>query len=125
MCIYLNDILVTGMSDEEHLHNLSKVLQRLETASMKLKKETCAFFLPRVDYLGHGNSSKGLELAASKVAAIVGAPAPRNLTELRFLTGLVNYYRKFYLTLPQSFPHFIASCRMVRYGSGVVSSRKH
>ena len=95
VCIYLDDILVTGTSDEEHLHNLSRVLQRLETAGMKLKKEKCAFLLPRVDYLGHGITSNGLEPAASKVAAIVDAPAPRNLTELRSLLGLVNYYRKF------------------------------
>ena len=27
VCIYLDDILVTGISDEEHLHKLSKVLQ--------------------------------------------------------------------------------------------------
>ena len=74
------------MSDEEHLHNSSKLLQRLETAGMKPKKEKCAFLLPRVDY--HSN---GLEPAAT----IVDAPAPRNYTELRSLLGLVNYYRKF------------------------------
>ena len=86
--------MVAGTSDEEHLHNLSKVLQRLETADMKQKKEKCVFLLPRVDYLGHGITSYGLEPAASKVAAIVNAPAPRNLTELRSLFGMVNYYRK-------------------------------
>lgn len=62
---------------------------------MRLKKEKCAFLLPRVDYLGHRITSYGLEPAASKVAGIVNAPAPRNLTELRFLLGMVNYYRKF------------------------------
>ena len=48
--IYLDDILVAGTSDEEHLHKPNKVLQRLETAGMRLKKEKCAFLLPRVDY---------------------------------------------------------------------------
>ena len=95
VCTYLDDILVTGTSDEEHFCNLSAVLQRLETSGMKLKKEKCAFLLPRVEYLGHGISSDGLEPSASKVAAIVNAPAPQNLTELRSLLGLVNYYRKF------------------------------
>ena len=48
-----------------------------------------------MDYLGHGITSYGLVPAASKVAAIVNALAPRNLTELRSLLGMVNYYRKF------------------------------
>ena len=77
MCIYLDGISVTGTIDEEHLHNLNKVLQQLETAYMRLKKEKCAFLLPRVDYLGHGITSNGLEPAASKVATIVAAPAPK------------------------------------------------
>ena len=61
---------------------------------MKLKKERCAFLLPRIEYLGHGISSKGLEPLTSKMAVIVNAPSPRNVTELRSLLGLVNYYRK-------------------------------
>ena len=63
---------------------------------MRLKKEKCAFLLPRVNYLGHRITSNGLEPAASKVAAIVDAPAPRNLTELRSLLRLVNYYIKIF-----------------------------
>ena len=58
---------------------------------MRLKKEKCGFLLPRVDYLGHGITSNGLEPIASKVATIVDAPAPRNLAELRSLLGLGNY----------------------------------
>ena len=77
VCTYLDDILVTGTSDEEHLRNLSAVLQRLETSEMKLKKKKCAFLLPRVAYLGHGISSKGLESSASKVAALSTLLCPR------------------------------------------------
>ena len=46
----------------------------------KLKKGKCGFLLPSDEHLGHGNSSKGLEPSSSKVAAIVNAPASRNLT---------------------------------------------
>ena len=62
---------------------------------MRLKKERCAFLLPTVDYLVHGITSNGLEAAASKMAIIVDAPAPRNQTELRSLLGMVNYNRKY------------------------------
>ena len=38
ICVYLDDMLVTGKSPAEHLKNLNEVLTRLEKAGMKLKK---------------------------------------------------------------------------------------
>ena len=37
MSVYLDDILVTGMSLAEHLANLSEVLTQLKDAGMHLK----------------------------------------------------------------------------------------
>ena len=34
---YLDDILVSGIDEEDHLYNLDKVLQRLEPAGLTLK----------------------------------------------------------------------------------------
>ena len=36
---YLDDILVTGTTDEEHLQNLDAVLSRLKEQGLRLKKE--------------------------------------------------------------------------------------
>lgn len=38
--VYLDDILVTGKNEEEHLHNLEKVLICLQQAGMCLKKKS-------------------------------------------------------------------------------------
>ena len=95
VCVYLDDILVTGAIEEEHLANLAQVLQRLETAGMRLKCQKCAFLLPSVSYLGHVISAEGLYTSESKVTAIVNAPDPKNLSELRSFLGMVNYHRKF------------------------------
>ena len=95
VCVYLDDILVTGATSEEHLANLEQVLQRLHSAGMRLKREKCAFLLKSVSYLGHVISEEGLRTADEKVAAIVDAPDPRNLTQLRSFLGMVNYYGKF------------------------------
>ena len=59
--IYLNDILVTGASDEEHLTTLDKVLSHLEETGLRLECNKCAFMLPFVEYLGHKISAKGLQ----------------------------------------------------------------
>ena len=36
VCVYLDNILVTGANEQEHLQNLDEVLHRLETAGMRL-----------------------------------------------------------------------------------------
>lgn len=95
VCLYLDDILVTGQSDQEHLTNLSAVLQKLAAAGMKLKPDKCFFMLQEVEYLGHKISANGLEPTQEKVRAIVEAPAPRNVTQLKSFLGMLNYYGKF------------------------------
>ena len=95
VCVYIDDILVTGCTDAEHLDHLAQVLQRLQDAGMRLKKTKCLFLLPSVEYLGHIIRTEGLCTSDAKVSAIVNAPAPQNVTELRSFLGLVNYYGKF------------------------------
>jgi len=41
--IYIDDILVTGDTEASHLETLSKVLDRLQAAGLKLKKSKCEF----------------------------------------------------------------------------------
>ena len=93
--LYLDDILITGKSDEEHLRNLEEVLSRLEKAGIRLKRSKCAFMLQSVEYLGHSISEKGLQPTGKKVKAIQSAPAPTDLTQLKSFLGLINYYCKF------------------------------
>ena len=93
--VYIDDILITGHTEEEHLHTLDKVLQILEKAGVRLKKEKCVFMVPSVEYLGHRISKEGLQPADDKVRAILEAPQPTNVSELKAFLGLVNYYRKF------------------------------
>lgn len=50
---FQDDIIITGKTDEEHLENIEKVLQRLEEHGLKVKKAKCKFFCPEVSYLGH------------------------------------------------------------------------
>lgn len=93
--IYLDDILITGKTDQEHLNNLSAVLQRLSAAGMKLKPEKRFFMLQEVEYLGHTISAKGIQPTTQKVCAIVEAPRPTNVSQLKSFLGLLNCYGKF------------------------------
>ena len=51
--------------------------------------------LPKIEYLGHTILSQGLHPSPDKVRAIVEAPAPHNVSQLRSFVGMVNYYGKF------------------------------
>ena len=93
--VYIDDILISGTTQEEHLHNLEEVLRRLERANIRLKLCKCAFFLPSVDYLGHRISAQGLQPLSDKVNAIRDAPAPQNVSQLKSFLGSLTYYCKF------------------------------
>ena len=94
-CVYIDDILVTGSTEAEHLQNLDRVLSRLKSAGIRLKKQKCAFMQPYVEYLGHQISAEGLKPAAEKVRAIVDAPTPNDITQLKSFLGMLSYYSKF------------------------------
>ena len=95
VAVYLDDIVITGSSDEEHLQTLETVFERLSKAGLRLKKEKCSFFEPEVIYLGHRINAKGLHPTKQKIQAIYDAPPPKNVTELKAYLGLVNYYGKY------------------------------
>ena len=67
---YLDDLLVTGASDQEHLQNLQEVLSRLKEQGIKLKEEKCTFLQNAVEYLGFVIDTSGVHTAPSKLEAI-------------------------------------------------------
>ncbi len=95
VCVYLDDILITGVHEAEHLANLKEVLSRINQAGLKLRAEKCQFQQDAVEYLGHRIDKDGLHPLDGKVKAIVSAPSPKNTTELKSFLGMVQYYQRF------------------------------
>ena len=93
--VYLDDILVTGPTEEAHVAALEEVLKRLQTAGLRLRKDKCVFMAPSVVYLGHKIDAQGLHPLPDKVRAIQEAPKPRNMSKLKSYLGLLAYYSKF------------------------------
>uniref|UniRef100_H3AQ55 Gypsy retrotransposon integrase-like protein 1 n=1 Tax=Latimeria chalumnae TaxID=7897 RepID=H3AQ55_LATCH len=93
--IQIDDILITGKDDTEHLKNLEAVLQKLSTAGLRFRLDKCCFFAPEVVYLGYKIDEKEVHPVADKVTAIQQAPVPRDSTQLRAYLGMLNYYYRF------------------------------
>ena len=92
---YLDDILVTGKNETEHLRNLEEVLKRLQQNGLRVKPAKCKFLQPSVEYLGHRIDASGVHTTMKKVEAIKRAPTPQNIQQLRAFLGLLHYYGKF------------------------------
>ncbi len=92
---YIDDILITGSSEEEHVSHLEEVLKRLQHHGVRLKAAKCAFLQDSVEYLGHTVDQRGLHTTTQKVEAVKLAPTPKNQQKLRSFLGLVHYYGKF------------------------------
>lgn len=93
--VFQDDILIGGKNKSDHLKNLKGVLLRLSDAGFTVKKEKCEFFKQSISYLGFIVDSSGLKTDKSKVEAVLRAPAPTNVTELKSFIGMVNFYGRF------------------------------
>ena len=104
---YLDDILITGPTEADHLERLNEVLDRLEKAGLRLKKEKCVFMVPEVVYIGHKITAEGVSPLQEKIEAIQKVPVPKDVKDLQAYLGLLNYYHRF---LPSVAGHLCMSC---------------
>ncbi|GBP58918.1 Uncharacterized protein K02A2.6 [Eumeta japonica] len=95
ICIFLDDILISGPNKDTHRKRLNEVLNRLQEAGLTLQKEKCVFFQKSIEYLGFVIDKDGLHTSPGKVKAIKEAEPPKNVSQLKSFLGLVNYYRSF------------------------------
>ena len=65
--VRVDDILVGGKDDADHLSNLDAVLTTLSTAGLRLKKRKCEFMVAQVVYCGYRISGSGVEPVKDKV----------------------------------------------------------
>ena len=79
----------------EHLKNLEAVMERLSKFGLRIRPDKCVYLQPSVEYLGHVIDKNGLHKATAKVEAILAAPEPRDVVQLRLVLGMFQYHHKF------------------------------
>jgi transposase InsO family protein len=92
---YLDDILITGKTEDEHLQTLDLVLSKLAEFGFTCNPEKCMFLQDEVSYLGFTIDKYGKRPDPKRIEAIVKMPAPKNVKELEAFIGKINYYGSF------------------------------
>ncbi|PIO72744.1 integrase core domain protein [Teladorsagia circumcincta] len=92
---YLDDVIVTGRTTEEHIANLEALFQRIHEFGFRVRIEKCSFLMPQIRYLGNIIDADGRHPDPAKTEVIKKMPPPKDIGQLRSFLGLLNYYGAF------------------------------
>ena len=94
LCL-MDDIFIHGIDQQEHDITLGKVLEKLQSAGVVLNRKKCVFGVSELKYLGHLVNSHGIKPDPDRIKAVREMPAPKNVSQVRSLLGMVNQLGKF------------------------------
>ena len=93
--IYLDDVIVFGCTEEEHLEHLHVVFERFWEFNLKLKPSKCSFFQSKIVYLAHHVLQRGILPSRENVRAVQEFPMPETYMQVHAFCRLVGHYRRF------------------------------
>ncbi|VDO99012.1 unnamed protein product [Heligmosomoides polygyrus] len=92
--IYIDDLIITSETSEEHLTDIDEVLGKIEQ-SMKLKAFKCGFARKEIRFLGYVLSNDGIRPNPDKTETIDAYPTPTTVTEVKAFLGMCSFFRRF------------------------------
>ncbi|XP_074277131.1 uncharacterized protein LOC141600780 [Silene latifolia] len=81
--IFIDDILVYSKNEEDHAQHLRIVLETLRENQLFATFKKCAFWLKKINFLGHVVSSKGIQVDPENIETIMSWPVIKNVAEVR------------------------------------------
>ena len=91
----LDDIIIAGRDEEEHFRLLKQVMAQLDQHNFTINQQKCKFFQKQLEFCGYQIDSQGLHKTPDKIQAMLEAPRPTSVTQLRSFLGIINYYHRF------------------------------
>ena len=108
--IYLDDVILFGHSEEEHLECLCIMFERFREFKLKLKPSKFLFFQSQIVYLAHHISCEGIHCSRENVHVIEEFPMPETFTQVHALCGLAGHYQHLF----KGFAHIVRPPMMCR-----------
>lgn len=93
--IYMDDVIVIGLNENNHINNLRKIFEVCGKFNLKLNPQKCEFFKTEIAFLGHKCTSNGLLPDPYKIQCVKNYPVPKNKDEAKRFVAFANYYRRF------------------------------
>lgn len=81
--VYLDDLLITSATFEQHIVLLTEVAEKLRTAGLTINVEKSRFCLKELKYLGYIIGCEGLKPDKEKVKVIMDLPTPKTIRHIR------------------------------------------
>ena len=91
---YLDDIIISGDTKEEHNLNLEAFLAVAEKLNITINKEKSKFFHEEINYLGHTISRNCIKPDENRLKPLRDIKPPDSKVSLQKTLGLFSYYAK-------------------------------
>ena len=88
-------MLVKSLREDNHLGDVQKTFNTLQTYNMKLNSSKCAFRVTMGKFLGFMVSHRGIEVNPEKVRAIMELTPLKTVKEVQSLNGKIAALNKF------------------------------
>ena len=93
--VFMDNFSIFGISFDNYLDNLQKVLKRCEEKNLVLNWEKCHFMVTQGIVLGHIISTEGIQVDRANINLISSLPVPKSVRDIRSFLGHANFYRRF------------------------------
>ena len=78
--VYIDDVLICSQNFKDHFTHVEQVLQRLQSAGLRLKAKKYVFLREEVPYLGHVVTKDGIRPDPAKTEKMREYPIPTDVS---------------------------------------------
>lgn len=93
--VYIDDVISKSRDFPSGLAYLERILIALREAGFSVNIDKCRFFKRSIEYLGNVVENGQVRPSPKKIEALVKAPVPTNVKQVRQFNGLSGYFRRF------------------------------
>ena len=90
--VYLDDILIYAITEDEFISHLQKVFQRFREHNVTANPDKCEFGYDQVEYVGHTLNEHGMHFTDKKLREVYEFPEPVFQKQMKSFVGLATYF---------------------------------
>ncbi|CAF4673584.1 unnamed protein product, partial [Rotaria socialis] len=81
--VYIDDVVIFSPTFEQHIIDLEKVFQALQSANLTLKASKCQFCRREMRYLGHIITQNGIKPDPDLIKSVTNFPQPKKIKDVQ------------------------------------------